>query len=271
MKFSIIVVSLNAGDNLKKTIQSIEKQSCEDYEIIIKDGGSTDGSLDFLSDENTEIKKEVLQKILLFTEKDKSIYDAMNQAVTKAGGEYYLFLNCGDYLYDSKVLEQVKNVLDSKPDTKVLYGNLFNRNLGTEIYAYSKITPFTCYRNVPCHQTCFYQNELFKERAYDLTFPVRADYEHFLYCYFTKRAQMEYLPAKLCSYEGAGFSETKEHLKMAKKEHQIITKKYMSFGQRFCFRGILVLTLQPLRTFMANHKALSGFYNGLKNIIYRKD
>ncbi len=269
MKFSIIVVSLNAGANLKNTIESVSRQTCQDYEIIIKDGGSKDGSLQFLSEADF-LEKEVSNKCVLVEEKDKSIYDAMNQAITKASGEYYLFLNCGDYLYDETVLEHVKNELCGNPEIDILYGNLYNRNLATEIYSYKEITPFTCYRNVPCHQTCFYKNTLFMERGYDLAFPVRADYEHFLFCFFTKKATMYYLEEKICSYEGAGFSETKKHLKMAKKEHRIITTKYIPKPLLFKYRLIMILTLQPLRTFMANNKALSGIYNGIKNKVYGK-
>ena len=86
--FSIIVVSLNAGEELLHTIDSILKQTEQGYEIIVKDGFSSDGSIEQLPSDD---------RIRLFQQKDKSIYDAMNQAVQYASGEYYLFMNCGDY------------------------------------------------------------------------------------------------------------------------------------------------------------------------------
>ena len=261
MKFSIIVVSLNAGEELQKTINSVLSQSCQDFEIVVKDGGSQDGSIQ---------KLPPSEKIHLYVRKDRSIYDAMNQAVEYAGGEYFLFLNCGDYLMDEKVLESVKQALEEEQEPiGILYGNQYERHLQSVIYANPQLTPFACYRNIPCHQTCFYHRSLFASRAYDLQYPVRADYEHFLWCYFEKKTRLKYVDTIICSYEGAGFSETKEHLKAAKKEHTKITATYVSVEQRALFRGILILTLQPLRTAIANSTMFSGIYNRLKTAIYR--
>ena len=85
MKFSIIVVCLNPGEKLNKTLDSILQQTCQDYEIVVKDGGSRDGSIEGM-------RKEA--RICLYVEKDKGIYDAMNQAVAAAKGDFILFLNC---------------------------------------------------------------------------------------------------------------------------------------------------------------------------------
>ena len=99
MTFSIIVVCLNAGDKLHKTIESILNQTESDYEIVVKDGGSTDDSVKTLLPDD---------KMRVYCEADKSIYDAMNQALAHAKGEYVCFLNCGDYFYDRTVLSRVK-------------------------------------------------------------------------------------------------------------------------------------------------------------------
>ncbi|MGN0401959.1 MAG: glycosyltransferase family 2 protein [Acetatifactor sp.] len=259
VKFSIIVVCLNAGDELHKTVESILAQSCSDYEIIVKDGGSRDGSVESLP---------ALPQIHVAVQEDRGIYDAMNQAVKLATGEYLLFLNCGDYLYDEDVLSKVAEAVGE--ENAVYYGSLYQRRLGTEVYSYREITPFTCYRNIPCHQTCFYHRSLFEERGYDLKYTVRADYEHFLYCYFTRKAKMICMPLIVSSYEGGGFSETKEHIKVSKAEHKEITGKYLTRGQLIRYRAIMLLTLQPLRTFAANHKGISGVYNRIKSAIYRK-
>ena len=259
VKFSIIVVCLNAGGELHKTVESILSQNYDDYEIIVKDGGSKDGSVEKLPQH---------PKLHVIVQGDKSIYDAMNQAVKLATGEYFIFLNCGDYFYENVLAGVAGRIAAEEP--AVYYGNLYQRRLGTEVYSYREITPFTCYRNVPCHQTCFYHRSLFEERAYDLKYKGRADYEHFLYCYFEKKAKMIYMPVIVSSYEGGGFSETKEHLKLSKAEHREITGKYLTRGQLFRYRAIMLLTLQPLRTFVANNKVFSGGYNRIKKVIYRK-
>lgn len=94
--FSIVVVSLNPGDKLFSTLQSILDQDYGNFEIIIKDGGSTDGSVQRFFGEGTERKIPADSRIRFFQEPDSGIYDGMNQAVQKVQGQYVLFLNCGD-------------------------------------------------------------------------------------------------------------------------------------------------------------------------------
>ena len=97
MKFSVIVVCLNAGQKLHDTLESILAQDYKDYEIVVKDGGSKDGSIEKM------VQNEAIQ---LFVENDKGIYDAMNQAVAHAKGEYLIFMNCGDRFHDGTVLSK---------------------------------------------------------------------------------------------------------------------------------------------------------------------
>ena len=89
--FSIVVVSLNAETTIAKTINSVLKQTCEDYEIIVKDG---------LSKDNTIKNIPQSEKIKVYEKADKSIYDAMNQGIEYANGKFICFLNCGDYFAD---------------------------------------------------------------------------------------------------------------------------------------------------------------------------
>ena len=98
--FSIIVVSLNPGERLKQTLLSILNQTFTDYEVIIKDGGSKDGSTDFLQKEGILDNNPQIRYI---TQPDESIYDGMNQALSYVNGKYVQFLNCGDLFYDKDV------------------------------------------------------------------------------------------------------------------------------------------------------------------------
>ena len=160
--YSVIVVCLNAGQRLYETVDSILKQSCPDFEVVVKDGGSSDGSVERLEELCCD------QRVRVQVRKDNGIYDAMNQAVKLAGGEYYLFLNAGDSFYDQHVLSKITDEIhrleraDKKPG--IIYGNLYHKALDTVIYASPEINDFTCYRNVPCHQTCFYHHALFDAR-----------------------------------------------------------------------------------------------------------
>lgn len=260
MTFSIIVVCYNAGSKLQKTIESIRRQAEKDYEIIVKDGLSTDGSVEALS---------LGEDIKVIRRKDAGIYDAMNQAVEQAAGRYLFFLNCGDYFQDETVLVKVKQEIekrDRKP--RIFYGNILERSTGAYVMSNPQIDDFACYRNVPCHQACFYDRRLLEKRGFRICYKVRADYEHFLWCYYRARASMVYIPVTVVSYEGGGFSETKENKRRSAVEHAHIVGKYMSREQIVRYRLILLLTLAPLRTYLASNQVTAEIYQEIKRRVY---
>lgn len=265
--YSIIVVCLNAGERLHDTIESILQQTYTNYEIIIKDGGSSDGSVEELQEAFHD------ERMHIHIRKDSGIYDAMNQAVQLAQGEYDLFLNAGDSFYDETVLDKITEEIDRiKNENKkadVIYGNLYHKALDTIICAAPEINDFTCYRNVPCHQTCFYHRSMFETRGYKPEYNVRADYEHFLWCFYEKKAKIWYVPVIVASYEGGGYSETKENKKRSARQHREIVVRYMGRKRADKYRWIMLLTLAPLRSAIADNKYLSGIYNGLKTAIYK--
>lgn len=265
--YSIIVVCLNAGERLHDTIESILQQKYTNYEIIVKDGGSSDGSVEELQAAFHD------ERMHIHIRKDNGIYDAMNQAVQLAQGEYDLFLNAGDSFYDETVLdkitEEIERIKNENKKADVIYGNLYHKALDTIIYAAPEINDFTCYRNVPCHQTCFYHRSMFETRGYKPEYNVRADYEHFLWCFYEKKAKIWYVPVIVASYEGGGYSETKENKKRSARQHREIVVRYMGRKKADKYRWIMLLTLAPLRSAIADNKYLSGIYNGLKTAIYK--
>lgn len=260
MTFSIIVVCYNAGAKLQKTIDSIRGQTEKDYEIIVKDGLSTDGSVEALSS-GADLK--------VFRGKDTGIYDAMNQAVAHAAGRYLFFLNCGDYFQDETVLAKVRQEIEKRDrKLRIFYGNILERSTDAYVMSNPQIDDFACYRNVPCHQACFYDRRLLKKRGFRTCYKVRADYEHFLWCYYRAHASMVYMPVTVVSYEGGGFSETKENRRRSAAEHAHIVGKYMNRAQIFRYRLILLLTLAPFRTYLASNKVTAGIYQELKRRVY---
>ena len=271
--FSIIVVALNPGEKLRETLDSIKKQRYIDYEVVIKDGGSTDGALERLEEEGYF---SVFPKVNIIRQKDKSIYDGMNQALEHANGKYVEFLNCGDCFYDNEVLENVaefigkkeKEFLDSEEyQPAIFYGNQFNHLQNSIVTSAPEINDFTCYRNVPCHQVCFYASELLKNRAFKTEYTVRADYEHFLYCVYDRKARTFSMPYIVCFYEGGGYSETKENRKKSAIQHMEITEHYLGTKVYF-YRFIMFLSMAGLRSKIAENPVLSRPYNALKTLVY---
>ena len=262
MKFSIIVVALNPGGKLKQTVDSVLSQTYSDYEIVVKDGGSKDGSVEKLPKD---------ERIRLFTQPDKGIYDAMNQAVAKAQGDYLLFLNCGDLFYDEKVLERTADRIEKEQGDAplVLYGDTYGAKNNVLIASSAKIDGFACFRNIPCHQSCFYAARLCREKPFCEEYRIRADYDHFLWCFYRAGAKMVYLGNTISSYEGGGYSESGENRRRDREEHRQITEEYMTPEELAAYRRTMLLTLAPVRSFLAENRLTSGIYHWIKDRVYR--
>ena len=267
--FSIVVVTLNAGDKLEKTVKSILGQDYGLFEILVKDGMSKDGSVDALEREYGQD-----ERVKICRQRDLSIYDAMNQAVEKVKGDYVLFLNCGDTFYQKDVLRKTAEYAEKKLGNGdgskpcIFYGNTFCENTGAAVHSAPAITGFTCYRNIPCHQSCFYDRRLFERKKYDMEYRIRADYDHFLWCFYRAGAVMEYMDFIVAAYEGGGYSESRENQARDREEHRLITEKYMKKSELARYRAMMALTLAPLRRKMAESRALSGLYHSMKDKLY---
>ena len=104
---SIITVTKNNKFGLQRTLSSIISQTCKDYEIIVIDGLSDDGTLDIIVEYERFLSYYV-------SEKDDGIYDAMNKGLGHAKGEFVLFLNSGDLFYNDSVIEKFNNLPDKQ-------------------------------------------------------------------------------------------------------------------------------------------------------------
>ena len=294
MKISVITVSFKAGEKLSETVLKTLKQTFTDYEILVKDGGSPDDSVQTLvakleeagyaketvkrgtaPDETEKTPETVLHKdgcasVRVISEGDKGIYDAMNHAVSYAKGEYVIFMNCGDSFYDDEVLKNAAKVMEQNPDRGIYYGNAYFETIGEILYQPAEITESVCFRHVPNHQACFFARSLWDEEGFDLKYKIRADYDFFLRSFFENKIRPCYLDITVSSYEGGGYSESKENRKRDKAEHREITERHMGKKRAAHYRRIMILTLQPLRTWIAQKSIFAGAYNALRKKLLAK-
>lgn len=261
MKFSVITVTFNAGEKLAETVANVLQQTYHDYELLIKDGMSTDGSVDGIKEEGP---------VRLVRCKDKSIYDAMNQAVAAAKGEYVIFMNCGDYFYANDVLAKIANVIEANPGRRIYYGDAYFRKAEQIFHMPDRITDYVCFSHIPNHQSCIFDRTLWDAEGFITEYKIRADYEFFLRQVYTKDVKPLYTGIVVADYEGGGYSETKENRKRDKEEHLRIAKQYLGKKKVLKYRAWLVLTLQPLRKWIATASPFSGMYDSLKRALYRR-
>lgn len=188
---SIITVVLNGAATLERAIKSVVDGEFTNYEYIIIDGGSTDGSIEI-------IKRYESKLTFWISEHDEGTYDAMNKAVALARGKWAYFLGADDYLLDG--FKTVANYL--KDEKTIYYGNVYRPAIDRIYDGKFSAYKLAC-RNI-CHQSIFYPRYVFDKYAYDLKHPVFADYALNLRCFADVEIGFEYMPATIAVFSDQG-------------------------------------------------------------------
>ncbi len=189
--FSVITVTKNNLPGLRKTYASILKQSWMDYEWIVQDGLSNDGTAEFIKEKGADYE----------CTKDGGIYDAMNKAMARARGDYLIFMNAGDAFADNNVLEQIQDRLGENT-----YDFLYGDALEGEHYKTARRADKIGQGMITHHQAMIYARESIDGLKYNTDYLVAADYE------FTLRALQKsdataHLNFPVCAYEPGGVAQ----------------------------------------------------------------
>ena len=218
-KISIITVTYNAGNLLRKTIESVAMQDCKDFEYIIIDGGSKDNTRTIVS-ENTSLIRTFV------SEKDDGIYDAMNKGIQLAEGEYCMFLNAGDMLYDSDTLLKASELINEETADVYFADAVYTKWREADNYFIPQLSkiPFRF-----CHQAMFFKTSLLKKNLYDVGYRLSGDSE-LIYRLYEKGVIFKYLSIPLVK-ELAGEGATERNLITSTRELYSIPylKKNMPF------------------------------------------
>jgi glycosyltransferase involved in cell wall biosynthesis len=166
--FSIITVVRNDMAGAIRTLQSVFAQADADYEVIVQDGASTDGTAEALAGFGDWIDS-------LVSEPDGGIYDAMNRALARARGEWLLFLNAADWFVDERVLARVAARL--RPDDDIFVGQAIRDEDG-EVHLYRPNHQFWA-GSTGDHQASFIRRELMQELGYDTRYRISGDLHFF--------------------------------------------------------------------------------------------
>jgi glycosyltransferase involved in cell wall biosynthesis len=212
---SIITVCYQAKEALQATISDLLKQTWKDYEYLVIDGNSTDGTAAFLQQSATLFEANGIPFHFL-SEPDHGIYDAMNKGARLAQGKWLLFLNAGDLLANHNVLEQI---FLTPSNAQILYGDtLCHYQEQTKLYPALPLSSLP-YEMAFCHQSVFINRELMLAHPYDTSYKVCADHHFFLSMYLQKKT-FEYRPIPVAIYEISGYSD-KNKLLAHKEQHRM--------------------------------------------------
>lgn len=245
--FSIITVTYNSKDGLEKTIKSVKNQSCKEYEYIVIDGRSTDGTVNVIKKYEEGIDYWV-------SEDDGGIYDAMNKGIENSSGQLLFFLNAGDTFYDKEVLQDVKDFYLKNNKPECLYGgiNYINPFKGVEYeeiikekVTFSKIKKGKMIR----HQSLFVDKSVFERVGdFNLSYGLGGDYE-FECRVFLSNIEGIFFDRIITNFYGGGAGG--DLFKSYKIKGRIIREKFgiLYYLRYFLFRGLYVLVVYLLEFF----------------------
>jgi glycosyltransferase involved in cell wall biosynthesis len=213
---TIITAVKNGAKTIERTILSVLNQNYQDFEYIVVDGVSTDGTL--------EILKKYSYRIKVISEPDTGIYDAMNKGIVASSGEWVYFLGCDDILYSDLTLSKVFSY--DLSETDVIYGNvefLNSHQIYDGEYDYTKLS-----LRSPCHQAVFYKKILFnKYGCFDTVFSTAADYVLHVKT-FCGGARWTYINEIIAVYNEKGISFTKRDKKYYSELYRILFDNFSS-------------------------------------------
>ena len=214
MRLTIITINRNNKAGLENTMKSALFQTCTDFDYVVVDGASTDGS--------QEVIKRYAglfdQRLRWISEPDTGIYNAMNKGIRMASGDYVQFLNSGDCLADETVVERMIRALEQNNYPSILYGNMLKDMpdgmiLRDRCFAGQDITFLGFYVGTLNHSPALIRRSLFdKYGYYDETLKIVSDWKWYLQAIAMGEERPVYVDVDVTLFDMHGISETNKGL-----------------------------------------------------------
>ena len=253
MKLSIITVNLNNREGLQRTIDSVVSQSFKDFEWIVIDGGSTDGSKELIEQYADRFAYWV-------SEPDKGIYNAMNKGIKVAKGEYLQFLNSGDWLWDGDILQEVLSD-EVCGNADIVYGKTMVHDVNGYVFEsghhFDPFTPYSLVAYSMPHQSTFTKRMLFERIGlFDEEFRLSGDLDFFFRAIIINHALTKHIDRSITHFAGGGLSMTAPGLEA--EEKKMILEKYMPSGSILDFEQYLAYRKSD-KLLKENNKAIEVY------------
>jgi len=222
-QLSIITINFNNLSGLKRTIESVQNQTWQEFEYIVIDGGSTDGSKEFIESKSENIDYWI-------SEPDKGIYNAINKGIKVATGEYLFFINSGDHFFDNEVLKVNNQYLNFY---ELIYFNI--QIVGKEkleIISYPEKWRFSdLYFKTLCHQAVIIKKELFlRVGLYDENLNIVSDWKFFLLALFKLNCSYNKINNTLSTFYLGGISTKMDS---SEEKNQVIRENFNGYIQDY--------------------------------------
>ncbi len=215
MKLSVITINWNDEAGLRKTVESVLGQTArKELEYIVVDGASTDGSAQALKEYGERIDRWV-------SEPDNGIYNAMNKGVRMATGDYLLFLNSGDTLFNMSVVETMLPELESGED--IVTGKMLYRGKGRYSQADDPITLLYLYHGSLPHDASFIRRQLLIDTPYDESLRISSDWKFFVQAIVQQGCSYKIVDHVVSEFDTHGISATNREL--CKQEREKVLKE----------------------------------------------
>jgi putative colanic acid biosynthesis glycosyltransferase len=252
--FSIVTVTLNCASDAVLTARSVFSQDYNDFEYIVKDGGSTDGTIE-------QLQGLGIRNISVCP--DSGIYHAMNQALSLCSGQYVYFLNAGDTFYNGTVLSEVAAKLD--PKATVVYGNIHLHPHNRLLKPPAKLSRFFLFKKNLHHQSWMARLESYRSiGGFNLSYNFVADQDFLWGAVLKNKLYVHYVDVTLATFVYGGASTRLSSRKQVGQERSHLLKRYFTFSERLLFG---LFSLYPLGSFKA--RIMCMLYPELKKVINR--
>jgi len=224
-KVSFILTTYNSGGYFKNTIESILEQDYPDIEIVVKDGGSTDGTLCLLE----EYQEKLAEKLIWRSEKDTGIYDAMNQGYRLATGDIIVFFN--DVLTGKTAVScMVQAIRDGGEDCDGAHADLVYAD-GERIVRRWRMGKGSFRQGwMPGHPTLFLKRRVYEKYGlYDTGYRCAADYEFMIRAFYGREDRLAYVPETIAKmfYGGTSTGGLRNYLVSLTEGHAALKKNHI--------------------------------------------
>lgn len=215
MKISVITATWNSGKTIGDTLRSVFNQSFTNVEHIIKDGGSKDDTLEICKnfEQKYYMDGDKGRTINILSDKDKGIYDAMNQGVKAATGDVIGILNSDDFYTSDDVLARVAEEFEKNPELEAVYGDIHfvkdeNLKKCTRYFSSRYFRPWALrFGFMPAHPSFYVRREVYdKYGLYDLDFRTSSDFEMMVRLFVKDKIRSKYINKDFVTMRAGGES-----------------------------------------------------------------